>query len=312
MRRQASLGIFINLALLVFIIAFAFASVSFANEGPITPGPESQDTESLPPPAPPPEPPSTMVPRQIKGDYIFEETYYQGGEFQYLLIKTTYINGAISYYRREYSDAIYDGIYTQYSDSWVPVSSIRVLPKENFTYKGRPARNTVIYDGTYLYVETSSARHPTSWHLGFKQLLVLGWESASASQKATKLVIILAFDLIFDALVLALAFLLIRKRELIRTWKFIGYVLVAVCFGLAADFISGTIGRSLSPGANASVFYTGAFIILTSLFALLFIFFFDWALTKGFWNTETSKAMTVALMMAVITNPVFFYLWARK
>lgn len=125
------------------------------------------------------------------------------------------------------------------------------------------------------------------------------------------LFLIFAIDLIIDVLVLAVAFLILKKPSHIKSLRFLFYVFLAAVVGLIIDWLSFSAADVVSniPVLTEAVFFVQLFSIALSSFIMLFLY--NYLLSQRFFHLTKREATIVGLFVGIFTNPVFFYVYSQ-
>jgi len=113
---------------------------------------------------------------------------------------------------------------------------------------------------------------------------------------ANRIITSFLIEFIVGGFVFAGCFLILKKGNLIRSKKFLYYILLAA-FGAA--LVAGIY--SLNPFLSLLGFY--GFLSSPLLLGL-----YNYWLSRRFFNLERKKAIFIGLMMGIFTSPLFFIL----
>jgi len=117
-------------------------------------------------------------------------------------------------------------------------------------------------------------------------------------------------DLISDAIVLTICYMLIREN-MGKPIKFLLYILLVAVAGFLIDIIGLGLGEALLP-------FWGIFDlsaqIYTGIFIFILLFLFNYLFSKLFMKLTSGKAIFIGLVMGIITHPFLIvpFFWFLK
>jgi len=106
---------------------------------------------------------------------------------------------------------------------------------------------------------------------------------------------ILCLDFIVNAFVLGVGYLILKRKSLIKSWKFLKYVFFVTIGGALIDliYVGGQYMRY-----NISILFD-----LSVLLTFLGLVFYNYWLSKRFFNLTKKQAIFIGLIMGIFTNP---------
>jgi len=117
---------------------------------------------------------------------------------------------------------------------------------------------------------------------------------------------ILCIDFIVNAFVLSIGYLILKQKGLIRTWRFLKYVFLVTIGGALIDLIyvgGQDLGRFKGP-LYPNMKLMGIVLLGSVFLTFLGLAFYNYWLSRRFFNLSRKQAIFIGLIMGIFTNPV--------
>lgn len=119
--------------------------------------------------------------------------------------------------------------------------------------------------------------------------------------------VLIGLNFLINFLLLCIAYLIIKKGHLIKSWKFVGYVLLVTLWGYLIDYF--VFNKGLMLAAFKGPLYPNmklmSFVWLVTIVAtFLALAIFNYFLAKKFFKLTRKQAIFIGIWMMILTSPL--------
>jgi len=117
---------------------------------------------------------------------------------------------------------------------------------------------------------------------------------------------ILSVDFIVNGIVLGIGYLVLRRKDLIKSWKFLRYLLFVTIGGALIDLIyvgGQSLGGLIWEQTHSDIEFIATVFLGSVLLTSLGLFVYNYWLSRRFFDLTRRQAIFIGLIVGIFTNP---------
>jgi hypothetical protein len=121
---------------------------------------------------------------------------------------------------------------------------------------------------------------------------------------------ILIIDFIVNAFVLCIGYLILKQKKLIKSWKFLRYVVFVTIGGALIDliYVGGMYLSRFKGPLYPNMVLMGIVLLGSVLLTSLGLAFYNYWLSRKVFNLTKKQAIFIGIIMGIFTNPIFAFI----